>query len=364
MVACGGAAPVPEAKTAQEPRPLGPLAIDHDFGVIPHGESREREFVLDLARLGEPYVPLRVHLDCACGHADLRLRHRDGSERWVDNSGSPTNMPGPEETLVLRLVLDTARKEPLDLPKTASRGYVVLQLASDATGASRIQWPILARFGIDAPVVVRPLAALDFGRVPQSLPGRLSTTLRGDEHHADATFTSATSSDPAIQVGLEARGDHWLLTATCTGRELGNHRAVVTIGHNLPGYRLELAATWKTVPDLEATPMPKISFRTALGREQTLREAAGQFVIVTDHDIRRSSEFTIQKIVDGDDRDLSASLAAWLEPVPEQPRQHRLFVRYKGGLSQGVRGTIVLTKNGDHGPFLPIELVAFARKDA
>lgn len=367
LAACGGevpedGAPGDGARGGQaSPPPVRkpPLALEHDFGVVPHGETREHEFVLDLARLGEPWVPLRVHLECACGRADLRLRHRDGRERFVDHSGSSANLPGEGEQLLLHIALDTKAREPLDLPPTTSRGFVTLQLATDVTGTARIQWPFVLRFGIDAPVVLRPLATLDFGAVATSQRGSVVTTLRGDERHAGATFGPATSSDPAVAVELEESEGHWLLRASCTPRAPGNHRAVVTVPTSIPGYTLELQATWKVVPDLEARPMPKVTFRAALARPQRADEIAGQFVLVTDHDVARPPEFTVQRIVDDAGRDLTAHFEVTFAPVPDHPRQQRMFVRYTGGLSGRVRGSIVLTKNGDQGPFLPIELAVF-----
>ncbi|MFY9342608.1 MAG: hypothetical protein WAT39_08965 [Planctomycetota bacterium] len=361
--ACSDPAPAPKA-TTPSPREQGPLTIEHDFGIVPHGESRQHECTLDLARLGRPYVPLRVHLDCACGRAELRIRNAAGQDRFTDASGSTANCPGPGESLVLRITLETGAKEPLDVPKTTSRGFVVLQDAGDITGTNRIQWPILLHFGIDCPFVLRPFAALDFGRVPQSRPGTLATTIRPDEAHPGAAPTAVHSTDPDVAVRLEAKDGHWLLHATCTPGTLGNHRAVVAVANTLPGYQLLLLANWKVIADLEATPVPKISFRSSLQRPQTEAEAVGQFVIVTDHDSRRAAEFTVHKVVDDAGTDLGRHFAVWLQPVPDQPRQHRLFVRYQGGLVQGVRGSIVLTKNGDQGPFLPIELVVFAHKDA
>ena len=341
-----------------------PLALEHDFGVVPHGASRVHEFVLDLARLPERWVPLRTHLECSCGHADLRLRRPDGSERLVDHSGSAANLPGPDESLVLRVELQTKMREPIDLAPTLSRGYVTLQLATDVTGTQRIQWPFSVRFGIDAPVDVRPFASLDFGKVPASQRGSVTTTLRGDERHADAVFGPVTASDPAVAVELERADGHWLMRATCTPQQPGSARAIVTVATTIPGYTLELAATWKAVPDLEATPLAKVSFRAALARAQTEDEIVGQFVLLTDHDRGRPPEFEVQRIVDGAGRDLSPHFAVTFAAVPDSPRQHRMFVRYTGGLSEGVRGSIVLTKDGDRGPFLPIELAVFPAKDA
>lgn len=360
LAACGG----PPAPTSpQQPTGTALAPFVHDFGVLPHGESRAHEFDVDLAALGAPFVPLRVHLDCACGHADLRLRHHDGRERFVDGSGGSQSLPGPGERLVLRVVVDTAMREAVDLPPTSSRGYVLLQAADDPTGTSRVQWPITVRFGVESPVLLRPFAALDFGRVPQSQAGEVVTTLRGDEQHADATFGPARAEHPDLTVTLEPAADHVLVRARCRPGSLGSHRAEVWVDTSLPGYRLRLVATWKVVPDLEANPLPKVSLRAALSRAQRPNEIESQFVLLTDHDLRRSPEFAVHRIVGADGRDLSPHFDVTFQPIPHQPRQQRMFVRYTGGLEASVRGSIVLTKSGGDGPFLPIELVVFPAKD-
>lgn len=347
------------------PPPAGaPLALEHDFGVIPHGERRAHEFPLDLQRLGGGFVPLRVHLDCSCGHADLRLRGPDGKERFVDGAGTAASLPAAGEALLLRVEIDTARKEAADLKPTQSRGFVVLQALDDLTGGSRVQWPLTLRFGVDAPVELRPLATLDFGRVAHSSRGFLATTLRGDERHRDAGFGPATSSDPRLALELTRDGEHWLLRANVEPGPAGNHRALVEVATTIPDYRVRLDAVWKSIPDLEAVPLDKLSFRAALDREQPEADAAGQFVLVVDHDARRPVEFAVHRLVDAQGRDLSRHFAVRFEPLPETPRRLRMHVRYLGGLTEGVRASLVLTKDGDRGPFLPIELVLLARKDA
>jgi hypothetical protein len=337
------------------------LALAHDFGVIPHGEARAHEFRLDLGAVGDDYVPLRVHFDCACGQAELLLRGRDGAERHVDGAGTAASRPAAGESLVLRLVLDTARKEALDLKPTQSRGFVVLQALGDTTGGSRVQWPLSVRYAIDAPVDLRPLATLDFGRVAASQQGLLVTTLRGDERHGDARFGPVTSSDPRLDVELVEGDGHWLLRARCRPGDFGSHRARIDVATTIPGYRLALEAAWKSIPDLEAVPLDKVSLRAILARAQTEEEAVGQFVLVVDHDERRPVGFAVQRIVDEAGRDVTGNFAIRFEPVAETPRRLRMHVRYAGGLAAGVRATAWLSKDGDVGPFLPIQLVLFAR---
>lgn len=355
----------PRDADSRQGRPPMPPAVEHDFGVIPHQEVREHDYVLDVNSLGATFVPLRAALDCSCGRTELRIRGADGKERGVDGSPAAANAVGPHEQLVVHVTLDTVNKESIDLPTTTSRGTVTLQPVDDATGHRRVQWPILVRYGIDSPVVVEPFAALDFGRVPVSHEPELRTHIQGDEHHRGMKFLDAISSDPAITVRLEPDGDRTTLFARCRPGEAGHHRAFVAVHTDSPtGYRVNFAVTWKVVADLEATPSAKISFRTDLSRAQRADEAQSQFVVVTDHDDKRPAEFAVDRIVDADGRDAGASFVAELVPVPGQARQHRLFVRYAGGRTETFRGQLVLTKHGAEGPFLAIELVVFSSRDS
>jgi len=359
LTCCGGSSPTP-------PMPKPPVqlpAIEHDFGVIPHGQSSSHDFVLDTKLLGGPCVPLRVHLDCSCGRGQLVLRHSNGTERLLDGSPLPGNAPTADETLIARVLIDTLTKDPIDLKKTVSHGFVVLQPTNDRDGTGRRNWPLLLRFGIECPVLLQPFAALDFGSVPASAEPAILTTLSGDEHHLGVKFGAAESSHPAITVTLEPQGDKVLVRTRCKPGEPGNHGAIIRIGTDLPsGYKVHLDVKWKAVPDLVATPTAKLSFRADLGREQRPEEATSQYLLVTDHDVRRKPEFTVHEIVSDDGRDATSSFAITLQPVPSQSRQHRLFVRYLGGQQNGFRGRLVLTKDGAAGPFLPIELVVFAAK--
>lgn len=348
------------------PRPTVPAApppaVDHDFGVIPHGESRTHDYVLDTAVLtGGPYVPLRAQLDCSCGRATLLLRDGDGNERALDGRPHGDNAQRPGETLIARVVVDTLTKDPEDLPHATSRGYVVLQPVDDATGLRRVVWPLLVRFGIDCPVVVTPVAAIDFAAVPQSTTPEVRLRLRGDDAHPSVRFGPVASSHPAIEARLESAGDgEARLFVRCHPGEPGNGRAVLGVGTDLSsGYRVNIGVTWKVVPDLTASPMAKMSFRARLDRPQTEAESSSQYLIVANHDVSKSAEFTVHEIVGSDGQDASASFAVTFEPAPGRPRQQRMFVRYTGGLDGAFRGRLVLTVDGENGPFLPIQLVVF-----
>jgi hypothetical protein len=361
LAACGN--PVAAPSTAAGP-PVLP-AIEHDFGVIPHGESRCHDFLLDTAALRGDWIPLHVQLDCSCGRAQLLLRAADGHERAIDGRPVLDNAPRTGEQIIARVVIDTAQREAVDLPGTTSHGHVILQPATDRTGAGRLRWPLLLRFGVEAPVTLRPFAALDFGRVPSCRIGEVVTTLGGDERHPTMQFPRVAADHAALEPVLEPADGYVVLRVRCRPHALGNHRAVVTVDTDLPsGYVVRLPVTWKVVPELEATPMAKISFRADLRREQTESEARGQFLLITDHDPARTAEFVVQALVDDAGQDAASAFAIRFEPVPGQPLQRRLCVRYVGGRPEGFRGRIVLTKPGPDSPRLPVDLVAFPTSDS
>jgi len=352
----------PTGATPASPPQQPSLLLEHDFGMLPHGARRVHEFELDLDALGEPFVPLRVHIACSCGRADVRLRKADGSERFVDGSGYAYNRPEPDERAILHIELDTSRKEAVDLPMTQSQGYVFLQQLSDATGMARIKWPFVLRFGIDAPVVLHPFAEFDLGSVPLSSNGKGMTTLRGDERHADMTFSNARCDDPEVTVRLEPNEDRVDLHVSVPPRELGSHMAVVTVDTSLDGYQVALPVRWKVVPDLVATPMPKVTFSTPLDEPQGEDQMQFQSVLVADHDRDRSPEFVVLELVDGRGADASSHFAVSLQPLPGRPRVSRLQVRYLGGLQAAFRGKIVLSKRDAPDALLPIDLVVFPAK--
>lgn len=355
---------LPEARNPPaRPVAKAPLLLEHDFGMIPHGEIREHQMPLDLSKLGEPCVPMRVHISCSCGHADLRLVAPDGSVRFVDSSGLPRNLPTDGERLFLFLRIDTGEREAIDLPHTKSDGYIVLQPLADTDGSTRFQWPFVVHFGVESPIELQPFASLDFGNVPRSRTPELLTALRGDQQHANIRFGPVEVEDPALSARLEPAGATTVLRVGCQPGDLGHHRAVVRIATSLPGYRPAIQVTWKVVPDLQATPMAKVVVRSSASREQTPNEALGQFVLVVDHDERRPAEFVVHRIVAEDGRDLGAHFAATFEPLQDQPRQRRLHVRYLGGLDDALRGSIELTKPGTSEVLLPIELVYSPKKD-
>lgn len=347
----------------QEPSPTAPADQFWDFGLIPHGKASQHDFVIDIRALGKELVPLGVNADCSCARSQLWLRDGTGKEREATGQPQLRFAAQPGEVLVVRLQVDTVKKEAVDLPLAESRASVVLQPATATTADSRVYVPLRFRFGIDSPVKLRPASMLDFGRVPQSATPTLQVTLRSDLKDRKIAFGPAACTDPNLVPSLEEEPDGVTLRVRYTPPQgaPAPFQAMVTVATDLPdGYQVRIPVAGQTVPDLEAVPMNKISFGMFDFKAET---SAEQFVIATDHDRRRPAAFTVARLVDRDGRDASQHFDVRLEKVPGDERSTRVFMRYRGGLAPPeFRGALVLAKDQEAGPFLPIDVVAFHYK--
>jgi hypothetical protein len=348
----------------QEPAAAAPADQFWDFGLIPHGKASQHDFVVDIRALGKELVPLGVSADCSCARSQLWLRDPQGHEREATGQPNPQFAAKPGEQLVVRLLVDTVHKEAVDQPVAESRAKLILQPATATAAETRVYVPLRFRFGIDSPVKLQPFSLLDFGRVPLSQSPTLQTTIRSDIEGRKIAFGSATSSDPALAVSLETETDGVTLHVRFTPLPHSTpapFKAVITVATDLPdGYQVRIPVAGETVPDLEAVPMNKVSLGAFDFNQE---QGPEQFVIAADHDRSRPAAFTVVRLLDREGHDASSHFAVRLEPVPGDERSTRVVVRYVGGLAPPVfRGELLLAKDKDAGPFLPIELVAFHTK--
>lgn len=339
-----------------------PKALLHDFGVIPHGKAAEHQFVLDTRSLGD-FVAVGVRADCSCARSTMALRAADGSVRPITGQPLPEFAARDGEQLVITVQIDTVQKEAVDLAPVQSHATVELQPVQGHDAAlRRVRWPLVFRFGVDAPVKLQPFAVLDFERIPSGTEKQVLTTLRSDLPERAIVFGPATCDDPRVRLQLEPEGERTVLRATWTpaAGDLGPFRALVRVATDLPdGYAVQIAAVGKVVPDLEATPFAKISLRADLQQPQPESALTVQSVLVTDHDRRRAPEFVITEFVDDQGRDANDRFEVRLSQVDGDPRSHRVGIRGLGGATGNFRGRLVLAKDPQAGPFLPIEIVAF-----
>ncbi len=338
-----------------------PPELFHDFGTIPHAQSVAHDFVVDIRALGTDLVPLGVSADCSCARTEMILRAKDGSERIATGQPLSEFAARPGEVLVVRLTVDTLRKEAADLKPADSRATLILQPAAATNALSRLNVPIRFRFAIDSPVALRPFAIVDFGEVPLSNKPALLTVLSGDG--TPVRFGPATADDPRVQLRLEPHGEETRLHVRlepAPGDQPGTFQSIATVQtDHASGYVLRIPVVGKLVPDIVVRPMAKVS----LGLFDFETDRPEQFVLVTDHDRSRPAEFVVSRIVDGSGKDCSAWFAVELQAQAGDARTTRMVVRFTGGaVPPTFRGEIVLAKDPVAGPFLPIELVAFHRK--
>ncbi len=341
--------------------PAQPTPQFHDFGMIAHGKAAEFDFVLDTRReLGPDFYTLGTHIDCSCARVVTLVRDASGIDRAIDVY-RPDARPQAGELLVIRLQVDTARKEPADLGPIDSHAMVQFQPTEARDGHSRVQWLLTFRYGIDSPVRLRPYAVLDFERVPVSAHRQVLTSIASDLPDRPIHFGPVHCDDPRLQLTLEPKGELTFLRAVLTprGDDEGNLRTLVTIDTDLDtGYRVELAAIAQIIPDLVALPIAKVSIRADLRRQQTVERAQSQYLLVTDHDQRRPAEFQVARLVDAAGNDASKDFEVTFEPVAADDRSRRMRLRWIGHAEAEFRGQIVLAKDPVNGPFLPIEVVA------
>ena len=367
LAACGrDSIEVAAAVPPQNAVPQSPPALTHDFGSIPHGEVRMHDFVLDVRQqIGEGWYSPGTHVDCSCARTELWLRSKDGSERPIAIY-SPDTAPRDGESLVIRTILDTSKREAVDTKDLDSRVLVVLQRTSSRDPQQRVMWPLQFRFRIDAPVRVRPVATIDFERVAPAKPRRITLSLSSDSPERAVAFRNPKCEDPRVQLALEAQDGFTLLHASLLPQpgDSGNLRAIVTVDTDLEsGYQLRIAAVAAFVPDMEAIPLPKLAIRADLRQAQREDKAGTQYVLATDHDESRPEDFLVARIVDASGKDASASWAITFEPVVGEPRSRRVHARWIGATTTEFRGELVLCKDVARGPFLPIELVALHDKN-
>lgn len=364
LLACGGDVATPVRQQPKAPAQLPTLS--HDFGSVPHGETRSHDFVLDVrTTIGPGWYSPGTHVDCSCARTELLLRKRDGSERQIPVF-SPESAPEDGEVLVVRAILDTARREAIDSKDLDSRVLVALQPQSSRDASQRVMWPLQFRFRIDSPVRLLPVATFDFERVPPSRPKQITLTLRSDVTGRSVRFRSPDCDDSRVALRLEEQEGFTLLHATLTPKagDVGNLRAVVSVATDLePAYTLRIPAVAAFVPDMEAIPMPKIAIRDDLRKAQPESKFGSQYVVATDHDESRPGDFLVARIIDSKGNDAGSCWAIQFEHIDGDPRSRRVHARWTGASESEFRGELVLCKDKDHGPFLPIELVALHHKN-
>lgn len=351
---------------AEPAAPWQAPTLRHDYGSIPHGETRTHTFAVQLPPGRKGIVPLGFRGDCTCTVHEFRIRDRSGATRSVGTAGDAASVVQDGETLLLLLTLDTGMREAANLQKTTSQGMIICGEREDPDANRdpvrpplRHLLPVSFTYEIRARVTVLPVAHVNFGRLPRSREFKMSLELRGSDPARPPRFGAVRTNDRQVEARLAPGAGCTLLhvhVRPTPGDAAQAARYEVEIETDLtPPYLLRIPVSGEFVPDVQIEPMDRISFERF-----DFTKPAEQFVTVIDHDLRREAGFVVQRILDDQGRPADQHFQARIEAVSGEPRASRLVLRYVGGLEgRFFRGTITLTKPDGKGPAATVEYVGF-----
>ena len=330
--------------------------LSHDYGVIPHGQTRTHTFELNGPEVQPGMFPAGFRASCSCSSARFWIRSSDGKKRNLEGLRPELKTLQRGETLLLELTLDTRLKEAVDLDPVTIRGAAVVRSAVDSN--AEVALPIVFHYAIDAPVAVLPHAHVDFGQLPVSRVFSITLGLQPDPELGPVTFGPVSASDPRVTAKLrEEEGETVLDVGFDPGpnAQPSTVQALLSVTTSVPDYTLPIPVSGQLISDVVVEPMDRVSFRVL-----PVGERAEVFVLVTDHDRQRPPEFVVESIVDHGGHSLADHFEVDLEPVEGQPRTTRVVLRYLGTLSPpGFRGVLRLGKPGGVGPRSEITFVGF-----
>src|SRR5690606_21983131 len=249
--------------------PAPGAVLTHDFGTIPHGETRTVELSVPLPDTDLGWAPVRLLKTCSSARHEFVIRGA-GGDRIADER--PTTLVGADEELFLRLSVHTADKEAADLPETENHAQVVLQ---EAGTNRRVNVPVRFTFAIDAPLTWKPYAHLDLGRIARPVEWLQTFEVHHDGHAVTFGEPIGVEPDPAhpgevrptseLTARLEPGGADMTLVhlrfAAAEERPLGSLFAQLRIATDLPSnYELRLGVSGELTGDFETSPPGSFSF--------------------------------------------------------------------------------------------------------
>ena len=363
LAACGESTPSAPRDTAP-PAESGPGSgreglpvVRHDFGILRHGDSAvvDLEVPVDTSRA---WVPVLFTGDCSCIRGQLRIRAADGSERLTDGRVISEYAVREGDTLIVRLTLDTSRREPVDMKPAESRAAIQLQdLAS--LDIRRTSVGVIFTWGVDSPIEVLPTPTLDFGVLAVSQAAQLPLRLRPSWPDPVA-LREASCTDPRIRCQLrpDPESDDTLLGVTFAsdGVTLGPFRGEIAVTTDLEDYVLRITVGGEVKPDLSYFPTPISMGQMDFGKPAD----DSSFVMIEDRDPSRTPDLRVVAVLDQDGADASAHFVPELV-VTDDPRRWQLHLRYAGGYQKTEFRGVVRVQSGsdDNTSTLDVPALAF-----
>ncbi|MGE0145209.1 MAG: hypothetical protein AB7T19_18135 [Planctomycetota bacterium] len=355
------------ADTPEPAEPASEPTIEHDFGIVPHGETRDARLAIPLPA-GGPWTPLTLQRSCTCVRPRFAIESADGSIRYTSGDGrpDPNGAVKDGERLFLELTLDTREKEVADLAPSWTPAQVVLSGPNLTQGFVRIRF----QFGIEAPVRLSPSAQFALGELPRPVRYRQQMEIHrrgkqiafGMPTVVEANTDGMLTNPSDVAVTLDGTAEPAILeVAVKPGelRPLGAFRCEIRIPTDRPdGYVIHVPVSGQVIDAVHVEPPGVYSFGRidfAEPREMRLR--------VVDHDPTRSPDFVVISVTGDDGRDLREHFGVTVESLSGRPRERVIALSYRGTLREtSFRGTVELAKAADQPALLRIPFSAYARR--
>ena len=335
-----------------EPAPARPpQVLRHDFGVIPHGEQREHLFEVPTPPGSEGVYPLGFATSCSCGLWDFLIRSAGGEQRPTGAAiAENVRTVQPGEQLLLRLRVDTSRREAVDAPPVTFRGTVHLHVDGQQEPALV---PVNFVYSIDAPISVAPTAHIDFGALPYCRSYAQTLELHPDRADPPVRLGPVRTSDPRVHAELRQEEGSTLLDVRFEPRQADRAQTVVAavyVDTDLPDYALTIPVTGQITGAIILEPGNHLGFDKI-----DFTQPAEAFLFVTDHDPSRDRSFVALDVRDVNGASLAGHFRVDLSPVESMPRMSKMVLHYLGGCDgHSFRGVVRLAKPGSTQPLVDI----------
>ena len=304
----------------------------HDFGTLKLGTKRIWEFEVPIPQTNsksELVLEPAFHGDCSCAYGTLIIK--TGSiERAVYTLPESQRVVHEDDRVLLRLTIDTKDKEPANVERTLSRGTISFKHKTGAI-ARRSIVPIRFHYGIETPIVVSPVAHLNFGKLPVSSVHEQTLELRSNIPGRALTLGEVHASPDSIEAKLREQDGRTLLDVKITPEGRSDAAVpvmgLIAIPTGIDYYTdLKIPVSGKFIGDIEF----QSSYHLDFGLFDFTEERTRQENII-DHDINRPTGFVTHSIL-SDQAEVDISQHFDIEFQPLSGRKTRVIVKYLGTL--------------------------------
>ncbi|MCA8958851.1 MAG: hypothetical protein KDC87_22425 [Planctomycetes bacterium] len=330
-------------------------APHHDFGTLDLGTSATCDMDIPLPS-GGAVIPQAYQGDCGCASGMLMIRRTDGSTEPIYGLSQDERTMQLGEKLVLRLTLDTRKKEALDLPRTVSHGFVGFKVVHGAAWRFDRQ-PIQFHYAIHTPIRVMPVSHVEFGELPMSSsPLVRELELSSNDPGRPLSLGTPTSNQDCVEARLVQSDGKTILRIQITPRtdERTSPRVscAVTIPTGIASYpKLVIPVTGKFIGDIEYEPSYTVSFNLF-----PFTKAREGFVNLIDHDRRRPAGFSIVSLKSDQGEDLTRHFEVNLSSL--SARKTRVTLNYRGTMrGKTMRAWLHLAKQPGGDPVARIRVI-------